>query len=154
MSVAGRKGAFEELEKPSKQTWGDFKGRSGSEGEENWYGEVYNEVREVLEGAGEYMMFENVELSQDQVLDKYEELLRPGEDEYLEASLNEYSLNDGGAFKILEVEKGRIESVKVGSQGFSFRPVVNTDTLPSRESERLVGLDKGESETYRIIWEE
>lgn len=152
MSVANEYGTVEETETIEKESWGDFTGRTGRTTGNNWYTETFDSVREELSEAGDYLMFENIELPKEQILEKYDEL-EPGEDEYLEAELTSYPTSEG-RFNVLELEKGEIEGITVASTHSSFKPTIQTDEFPSSEYERLVDVSQNKSESYTIMWEE
>jgi len=152
MSAGARSNGDELFDQSTLREWGDFTGRSGTEAEGNWYGEVFEDVKEVLREGPEYLRFENVELPKDQILEKAEEELEPGEDEYLKASLESYDTGEG-EFKIMNLEKGEIEGYRVATEAKSHRPVVTTDELPG-EGEKLASIREGPSDSYQITWEE
>lgn len=152
MSAGARSNADELFKEDAVQEWGDFTGRSGTEAEGNWYDAVFEDVKEVLKEGPEYLRFENMELPKDQILEKAEEELEPGEDEYLKASLESYETEEG-EFKIMNLEKGEIEGYRVATEGRSHRPVVTTDEFPG-EGERLASIREGPSDNYQIMWEE
>lgn len=152
MSVVEKGGGADDVLEPNKKKWGDLEGKSGEEVDDNAYEQAFREVRDELSEGSEYMMFENQELPKEQVLEKYTEELEPGEDEYLKAELEEYQTEDG-EFKIMTVEKGEIEGLRIASKTRSHRPVVTTDQLPE-EGQVLTSVQEGPSDRYRIMWEE